>query len=89
MVGWLDLLLHRRLLAPVRDSGFGGKSGTVKLVFGKEAAEALGVSPWFVSSLKRAGAPFWGNKTDVGELETWLRANPDFVAKHQWTRRKT
>lgn len=56
----------------------------MKLVFGKQAAEALGVSEWFVSSMKRAGAPFWGYKTDVTELENWLRANPGFVPQHQW-----
>ena len=56
----------------------------MKLVFGREAAQALGVSEWFVSSMKRAGAPFWGYKTDVVELEKWLRAHPGFIARHQW-----
>lgn len=54
------------------------------LVFGHQAAKALGVSPWFISSMKRAGAPFWGRKTDVEELKNWLRKNPHFVPKHQW-----
>lgn len=56
------------------------------LVFGNQAAKALGVSVWFVSSMKKAGAPFWGNKTDVGELEKWLRENPGFVANQQWAK---
>lgn len=59
----------------------------MKLVFGKEAAAALGVSEWFVSSMKKAGAPFWGYKTDVGELEKWLQANPTFTANQQWPRK--
>lgn len=57
----------------------------MNLVFGHEAAKALGVSPWFISSMKRAGAPFWGYKTDVHELEKWLRANPGFIARRQWS----
>ncbi len=61
----------------------------MKLVFGKEAAEAMGVSVWFISSMKRAGAPFWGRKTDVGELEKWLRAHPHFVASHEWQKPKS
>ncbi len=56
----------------------------MKLVFGHVAAKELGVSTWFISSLKRAGAPFWGYKTDVEELSKWLRENPGFVAKRQW-----
>lgn len=60
----------------------------MKLVFGKEAAKALGVSEWFISSMKKAGAPFWGYKTDVEELEKWLRANQTFVASHQWRRKE-
>jgi hypothetical protein len=42
--------------------------------------------------MKRAGAPFWGYKTDVGELEKWLRENAGFIACHQWpskTKNKT
>jgi len=62
------------------------RSESVKLVFGKVAAKELGVSVWFVSSMKRAGAPFWGYKTDVQELEAWLRANPNFIANRQWRR---
>jgi hypothetical protein len=59
----------------------------VQLVFGKQAAAEMRVSPWFISSMKRAGAPFWGSKTSVAELDVWLRANPGFVAKHQWPKR--
>lgn len=59
----------------------------MKLIFGKDAAKELGVSAWFVCSMKKAGAPFWGNKTDIGELENWMRANPGFVANQQWPRK--
>lgn len=54
------------------------------LVNGAEAAKQMGVSRWFISSLKRAGAPFWGNKTCIKKLEDWLDKHPEFVAKRAW-----
>ena len=60
----------------------------MRLIFAKEAAEEMNVSPWYIASLKRAGAPFWGSKTSVADLEVWMCANPTFVAKHQWPARK-
>ena len=62
----------------------GADADPVKLVFGKEAAQALNVSDWYMASMKRAGAPFWCRKTDIEELEKWLRANPRFSAQSQW-----
>jgi hypothetical protein len=59
----------------------------MKLIFGCEAAIQLGVSEWYIASMKKAGAPFWGSKTDVGQLEQWLIANPGFTANHQWERK--
>lgn len=57
----------------------------MKLIFGNQAAIQMGVSTWFIASMKRAGAPFWGRKTDVESLSAWLRSHPGFVAAHAWT----
>ena len=59
----------------------------MKLVSRTEAAEALGVSTWFVSSMKRAGAPFWGRRTCVAALAKWLLEHPNFIAKRTWPSR--
>lgn len=59
----------------------------MKLIFGCEAAQLLGVSDWYIASMKKAGAPFWGSKTDLGHLEQWLIANPGFTANLQWKRK--
>lgn len=55
-----------------------------KLMFGKELASCLGVSPWYVAAMKRAGAPFQGRKSTLSTLRAWLSKNPEFSAKQAW-----
>lgn len=59
-----------------------------KAVSIRAAAEALGVSAWYIYSMKRAGCPGAGRKVFITDLRRWLREHPGFVAKDVWTQKE-
>lgn len=51
----------------------------------QEAADALGVSVWYLHSVKRAGGP-GGRKVFITSIRKWLDEHPNFVAKKAWAK---
>lgn len=56
----------------------------MKLLNQKQLAAELGVSKFFTTALKRAGAPFWGRYTTIEAIMGWLHDNPSFCASDVW-----
>lgn len=59
----------------------------IGLLNSKQLAYALGVSPWVLKGIKRAGAaagdsPFVGRYSTLRKIQAWLDRNPQFVASH-------
>jgi hypothetical protein len=59
----------------------------IGLMNSKQLASALGVSPWIMKGIKRAGAasgdsPFVGRYSTLRKIQSWLDRNPHFVASH-------
>ncbi|MFM2123877.1 MAG: hypothetical protein RL328_328 [Acidobacteriota bacterium] len=68
------------------DSGYAPTSA-IGLLNSKQLAHALGVSPWILKGIKRAGAatgdsPFVGRYSTLQKIQAWLDRNPQFVASH-------
>lgn len=52
---------------------------TGRLYNGKQIAQRLGLSEWWIQMAKRAGLRFdCGNRTYLETVTTWIAAHPDF-----------
>lgn len=60
----------------------------MKLLFASQLATQLGVSQFYVGSMKKAGCPFRGRKTTMLWAIKWLEANPWFKTTVVYPRRK-
>jgi len=60
----------------------------MKLLFGRQLAEQLGVSLFYVATMKKMGCPFRGRKTSMLWARKWLEANPDFKTTSAYGKRK-
>jgi hypothetical protein len=58
-----------------------------KLYNGKELANAMGVSPYYVSAMKRAGYRFkYSHQTTLEHAMEWREQNPEFTVSLAYER---